>query len=780
MRQRRKAATRTRAWSARHIIGRVTGLATLVLATLVAAPAPAESDANALVPRVPPSKPAYTLIEPSDDPRTIIVKFSEGANVRLRSDPAPSLTLPPHDAGTLQGILQKYSIESDAIQRLFTRPEEELDAEREAAQLKSGRALADLNLYYRITLPAGVDAGRLCDELNALPFVELSSPAPRPAPLPRDIPPPTPDFTGQQGYLGAGSGIGAVEVMSTRGADGSGISVVDMEYSWVLDHEDLELPSSANIDTATLVDPFPDGEGSHGTAVLGVLGAKRNGYGVTGIVPGASLRVVPQNTREHGYNSARAISLATGVSSPGDVILLEAQTCVCNRHCPGGDSHSGYGPIEWWQPVYDASALATALGITIVATAGNGDVNLDSSGCQRRFDRTYRDSGAIIVGAGSSRDHSKRPLSSHGSRVDLQGWGQNVTTTGYGSLRSGSLFDPGDRRQRYTRSFGGTSGAAPIVAGAVASIQGIVKAAGRPPLSPAQVRSLLVRTGTPQGNPRRENIGPLPNLPAAVKELGLGGEGSPITLPLVTPASNTRQQGFVRIINHSNHAGTVNIHAIDDSGQRFGPVFLSLRANSAMQFNSRDLERGNFNVGLSGGVGNGSGDWRLELRTTLNIEPFAYIRTPDGFLTSMHDLVRTPDDLVTVQIVDREVGTCHRVPLFNPGSNRSLVSRLRLINPGQGDADITIRGVDARGRPPPRGDVRLTLRAGAARTLTAQQLEGGGPGLSGRFGDGAGKWQLLVFSSAPLQVMNLMQTRSGHLTNLSTSPVPVSAEEYCL
>ena len=68
------------------------------------------------------------------------------------------------------------------IERLFTRPEEELDAEREAAQLRSGRALADLNLYYRITLPAGVDAARFCDELNMLPFVELASPAPKPAP----------------------------------------------------------------------------------------------------------------------------------------------------------------------------------------------------------------------------------------------------------------------------------------------------------------------------------------------------------------------------------------------------------------------------------------------------------------------------------------------------------------------------------------------------------------------------------------------------------------------
>ena len=231
------------------------------------------------------------------------------------------------------------------------------------------------------------------------------------------------------------------------------------------------------------------------------------------------------------------------------------------------------------------------------------------------------------------------------------------------------------------------------------------------------------------------------------------------TLPLVMPASSMNRRGFVRINNHSNRSGTVRIHAIDDSGRRFGPVSLSLDAKEGMGFSSQDLERGNPEKGLPAGVGDGTGNWRLELRTTLDIEPLAYVRTPDGFLTSMHD------------VVARE-GTSlrYRVPIFNPASNRSLSSRLRLINPGARDAGITIDGVDARGNAPPGGQVRLTLPAGAARTLSAQQLEEGDPDSSGRFGDGEGKWQLFVSSSVPIEVMNLMQTRSGHLANLSTSP----------
>ena len=51
--------------------------------------------------------------------------------------------------------------------------------------------------------------------------------------------------------------------------------------------------------------------------------------------------------------------------------------------------------------------------------------------------------------------------------------------------------------------------------------------------------------------------------------------------------------------------------------------------------------------------------------------------------------------------------------------------------------------------------------------LTARQLEQGGSGLSGRLGDGAGKWQLTVSASSPIQVMSLMRSTTGLLSNLS-------------
>ena len=123
----------------------------------------------------------------------------------------------------------------------------------------------------------------------------------------------------------------------------------------------------------------------------------------------------------------------------------------------------------------------------------------------------------------------------------------------------------------------------------------------------------------------------------------------------------------MRIINNSNRAGEVTITAIDDEGERHGPVTLSLEARAAQHFNSDDLEDGNPDKGLSEGVGKGDGNWRLKLETNLDIEHLAYIRTEDGFVTNMHE--------VAAEIP--EGSNRYHVPFLNPGSNTAQESKLR-------------------------------------------------------------------------------------------------------
>ena len=229
------------------------------------------------------------------------------------------------------------------------------------------------------------------------------------------------------------------------------------------------------------------------------------------------------------------------------------------------------------------------------------------------------------------------------------------------------------------------------------------------------------------------------------------------TVPLFVPSSDLeRPPGLLRIINHDSESGSVQISAIDDAGVRSGPVTLMLDAGVAVELDATDLEMGNPSKGLPAGLGGGVGDWRLEIDSDLDIEPLAYVRTGDGFVASMHDLVR-------------EENMRYPVPVFNSGGNVSELSRLRLINPGGGAAEVAITAIDDAGASSSGGGVRLTLPAGGARTLTARQLEAGGSGLSGGLGAGSGKWRLVVTADRPILVMNLLANTTGRLGNLSTS-----------
>ena len=232
-------------------------------------------------------------------------------------------------------------------------------------------------------------------------------------------------------------------------------------------------------------------------------------------------------------------------------------------------------------------------------------------------------------------------------------------------------------------------------------------------------------------------------------------------VPLFPAAdSASGREGVVRVINHSWQAGEARVVAVDDGGARVGPLTLTLRARQAVHLNSGDLQRGNAAKGLRDGVGSPTrGDWRLELTSDLDIAVMSYVRAPDGFLTSMHDLAPPG---VPAQAV--------RVPTFNPGSNQQQVGLLRVMNDGDRSAAVRVAGVDSAGMP--SGEVRLTVPAGEARTLTAADLEAGDAAFEGALGDGVDKWRLDIASDVPVSVMSLLRSPGGHLTNLSTGTRP--------
>ncbi|MEO1007924.1 MAG: S8 family serine peptidase [Planctomycetota bacterium] len=319
-----------------------------------------------------------------------------------------------------------------------------------------------------------------------------------------DLMPLTPDFRGFQGYHEADPGIDMVSAWAHPGGRGEGVRVADCEYWFREGHEDLcgVIPEPGHTPDPEI---FVLGWEEHGTAVLGQITGGDNGYGVTGLVPDAQALFFPEWTIEGGSRRIGAISSAIGAVDAGDVVLLEMQTVG-----PGGD----FAPAELDPTVWVVTRVGADRGVIMVAAAGNGAQDLDSPAYAGYRDRG--DSGAIIVGAGSpDRRHDALFFSTFGSRVNVQGWGSNVFTTGYGDFaRPG-----GDPDQGYTGFFGGTSSASPIVASAAASLQGIAKARGAL-LSPEEMRDLLVSTGVPQG--AGGHIGPLPDMAAAIDALLAG------------------------------------------------------------------------------------------------------------------------------------------------------------------------------------------------------------------------------------------------------------------
>ena len=231
-----------------------------------------------------------------------------------------------------------------------------------------------------------------------------------------------------------------------------------------------------------------------------------------------------------------------------------------------------------------------------------------------------------------------------------------------------------------------------------------------------------------------------------------------VTAPFLLAASSTLPQGFVRVINRSDASGTVEITAIDDTGARFGPVSLALGAGAVGAFSSHDLENGTARRGLSEGVGDGIGHWRLELDSDLDIGVRTYARGSDGSVSRIDR---------TVPGTDFGARYRYEVAFFNPGSNVVTRSILRLVNPGDGPAEVTIGARDDLGDAAPEGDVTLTLSAGEARDLSAQALESGAEGFDGRFGDGKGKWRLTLSADRALHVLSLVRSRSGYLASLS-------------
>jgi len=224
---------------------------------------------------------------------------------------------------------------------------------------------------------------------------------------------------------------------------------------------------------ATVSPDSRDPVGYHGTAVAGIIGAKRNGidinspndsYEMNGVAYDAQIMPIRVGD-SRGINPAKvADGILYAVNNGANVINMSLG-----------------GPTAEWHKVREALEYARQRGVFVVMSSGNERDKLNPS--EPSFPAFYAfDNLGIAVGA----------VTTPGKQV-------TVFSNPAGSITTNFVVAPGHDGLStvpggYDPKFGGTSMAAPYVAGVVA-----LMLQANPKLTPDQILAILTKTAKPEG-----------------------------------------------------------------------------------------------------------------------------------------------------------------------------------------------------------------------------------------------------------------------------------------
>ena len=214
------------------------------------------------------------------------------------------------------------------------------------------------------------------------------------------------------------------------------------------DHPDLNVVGGVNCSTSNRA-AWDDGNG-HGTHVAGIVGALDNGIGVVGVAPGVRLWAVRiLNSSGAGLVSWYVCGLdwITAQRDPADPSrpLIEAVNMSVAK--TGSDDHNC--GLTNHDPMHQAVCRLVASGVTVVAAAGNNQLQRGAPGPgqlqrghhglgarrQRRPPGRRRRQGVLLVGHATTRT-TRSPTSRTTARdVDLIAPGKCILSTRARRLR---------------------------------------------------------------------------------------------------------------------------------------------------------------------------------------------------------------------------------------------------------------------------------------------------------------------------------------------------------
>lgn len=506
----------------------------VALAGLIAVAPAALAQLGIARPDAPKQVPQAPLeVKPIGTTNRLVVKFKDDASVNVNPNGQVS-AVGTHELTQFQQVTQNYGLSVSAFWKI---DRSKLDALRAKAELHSGKPQPDLTriVYIDVTNPDQIaqakrDLAQLPDvqwvewDYEIKPHSTSSS-----KPLAKEFGPALPammgggtaDFTAAQTWYSVMNGGYDVPNLHDRGqfildnnlqrpewpggngARGANVRVGVIDFAAWNEHEDLQ-PVNMEPGVPMLppgIDPDIFGGYNHGAACLGIIGARDNGFGMTGIAPEAELWFFPSISFTGGRLPEAFVGAYT-ILERGDILSVSL----------------GLGD----RPLYFEALNATlmqigeSIGITTFISAGNDANDLTELAVPEVIDEAGS-LPCVVVGAGFPEFRPDTPtgggtspfvpfsrlgFTNHHFNLDpavdsvealvhSQSWGIEVATLGYGDLFIPAGNDFSVFNRSYTSDFGGTSAACPLQAGIAAGVQGLAKMFYGAPLLPSQIRSLV-------------------------------------------------------------------------------------------------------------------------------------------------------------------------------------------------------------------------------------------------------------------------------------------------
>lgn len=463
----------------------------------------------------------------------LVVKFRDDASVRLEKN-GQIAPVGEHDLTRFNATMQSYGA---SFKPYFKTDRAKIDALRQKALQASGKLFPDLNrvMYVNLSNPAMIaEAKRAFQQMPEVEWVEwdyeikMHSSKPLASQYLPALPglggSDTPDLTGSQDwYSQAAGGYDAAAFHSRgqfildnnlqhqdwpggNGGMGANVKVGVIDFGIWRNHEDLA-PVNMEPGIPMLppgIDPAIFAGYNHGTACMGILGARDNDFGMLGIAPEAELWFFPSVSFSAGRLPEAFIG-AYQILGYGDILSVSLGL--------------GDRPLYFAEPYATLMLIGNAVGVTTFISAGNESNNLTDFQPPESMEDGIP---CIVVGAGfptwrpdgdgtgTTGGIYQGPFTPFGRlgfsnfffendvpvgtverRIDLQAWGVEVASLGYGDLflPAGSSFSRFNRS--YTDVFSGTSAACPLIAGLAANVQGLAKMFYGTALTPADIRDIL-------------------------------------------------------------------------------------------------------------------------------------------------------------------------------------------------------------------------------------------------------------------------------------------------